>query len=64
MGLGLAARAPSHDLFSDMVRACAVTSIGESCGSSLGCVCILVRVKVRARARARARARVKDLGSG
>ena len=33
-------RSPSQLLFSDMMRACAVTSIGESCGSSLGFVCI------------------------
>ena len=33
-------RSPSQDLFSLMMRACAVTSVGESCGNSLGCVCI------------------------
>eukprot|EP00965_Chrysotila_dentata_P232826 6199219-Pleurochrysis_carterae.AAC.3 len=32
-------RSPSQDLFSDMILAWVVTSFGESCGSSLGCVC-------------------------
>lgn len=30
---------PSHDGLSDMTLACKVTSCGDSCGSSLGCVC-------------------------